>query len=131
MNHGPGYIESPLPVDESKRSQSSQDSKDKNGTWDVSDIGTFAPERWLIQGEGDEMEFNARAGPSQPFGGGPRGCFGRRLASLELKIVIALVVWNFELRPVPVMLSSFKAEDKLTHAPRQCYLRLAEVKRSL
>ena len=68
--NGPGYVDTLLPVEESKRSQSSQDSKDKNGAWEATNIGTFAPERWLAKGESGELEFNARAGPAHPFGAG-------------------------------------------------------------
>ncbi|KAK5135427.1 hypothetical protein LTR08_005215 [Meristemomyces frigidus] len=128
MTNGPGYVDTPLPVEESKRSQSSQDSKDKTGSWEVFDISVFAPGRWLVKGESGKVEFNPRAGPAHQFGAGPRGCFGRRLASLELKIMVTLIIWNFELHPTPAALSSFAGQDKLTHAPQQCYLRLAEVK---
>lgn len=76
MTNGPGYMEAPLHIDESKRSKTSQESKDKNGMWEVSDIGVFKPERWLIRNEDGQTEFDARAGPAQPFGAGPRGCFG-------------------------------------------------------
>ena len=66
-----------MKVDESKRTQSSIASKDKNGVWDISNVGIFLPERWLIKDEHDEIEFDPRAGPAHPFGGGPRGCFGK------------------------------------------------------
>ncbi|GAB1743990.1 hypothetical protein NU219Hw_g1030t1 [Hortaea werneckii] len=128
VTNGPGYLEAPLPIDESKRSKTSQESRDKNGMWEVSDIGVFKPERWLIRNEDGQTDFDARAGPAQPFGAGPRGCFGRKLASLELKIIIVLIVWNFRLLPTPPQLSSFLGQDKITHTPQQCYLRLAEVR---
>jgi len=56
------------------------------------------------------------------FGLGPRGCYGRRLAYLELRLILMLVVWNFELQKCPVGLSSYASVDKLTHAPQQCYV---------
>ena len=81
INNGPGYISAPLHVDDSKRSQSSIDNKDRYGMWEVSNIGAFQPERWLKKNEKGEMEFNPRAGPAHPFGAGPRGCFGRKLGA--------------------------------------------------
>ncbi|KAK4548598.1 hypothetical protein LTR36_009508 [Oleoguttula mirabilis] len=121
ISSGPGYVDTPLQVDESERSRSSQDSKDKNGEWEVTDIGTFKPERWLVSTEKGDSQFDPRAGPALPFGAGPR----RKLASLELKIIMTLIVWNFELKPTPPPLSSFAGLDKITHVPQQCYLQLA------
>ena len=96
--------------------------------WEVSDIGTFMPERWLSKNEKGEMEFIPRAGPLHAFGAGPRGCFGKKLAALELKIIFSLVLWNFELQMTPPDLSSFRGRDVMTHVPQQMYLRLAETK---
>jgi hypothetical protein len=72
----------PIEIDESKRSKSCQESKDKNGMWDTTSIGVFMPERWLAKDENGQTYFNARAGPAQPFGAGPRGCFGTFLTVL-------------------------------------------------
>lgn len=80
---GPGYLDKPFPVDESTRSKSSQESHDKNGVWDVTEIGTFQPERWLVPDEKGGFVFDSRAGPAQPFGAGPRGCFGELFCALK------------------------------------------------
>lgn len=90
MTNGPGFLDTPLPVDEKKRSVSSQESKSKNGVWDAADIGTFLPERWLRR-ESGTLHFDARAGPAQPFGAGPRGCFGK----LFFLFRNANVFWRF------------------------------------
>ncbi len=50
---------------------------------------------------------------------------GRKLAEMELHIILVLLVWNFEFQPTPAELSSYKAVDRLTHQPQQCYVRLA------
>ena len=63
-------------VDESKRSVSSIEYKNRYGTWETSTIGDFIPERWLIENEKGELQYNPWAGPAHPFGAGPRGCFG-------------------------------------------------------
>lgn len=86
------------------------------------------PERWLSENEKGHTSFNPWAGPVHPFGAGTRGCWGRKLASQELKILVTLIIWNFELQPTPAELSTFAAHDVLTHGPQKCYLRLAEAK---
>jgi len=52
---------------------------------------------------------------------------GRKLAEVELHMVLVLIIWNFKLAPTPPALSGYKAWDVLTHFPQQCYVRLAEV----
>ncbi|KFX98731.1 hypothetical protein V490_02139 [Pseudogymnoascus sp. VKM F-3557] len=54
----------------------------------------FRPERWL--GEGKEYA-NDRLGASLPFGTGPRVCIGRNLAYLEMRLVAAHILWNFDM----------------------------------
>jgi cytochrome P450 len=71
--------------------------------------------------------FNGNAGPHLGFGGGPRGCYGRRLAYMELRLVIVLLVWTFELEKCPEELSSYAGWDKLTHVAQQCYVRLRKL----
>ncbi|ESZ91765.1 cytochrome P450 monooxygenase [Sclerotinia borealis F-4128] len=53
----------------------------------------FAPERWLDDPEyaGDER------GAFQPFNLGPRNCIGRNLAYAEMRLILARVIWNFDL----------------------------------
>ncbi|KAI9639968.1 hypothetical protein NHQ30_011637 [Ciborinia camelliae] len=53
----------------------------------------FAPERWLDDPEyaGDEK------GAFQPFSLGPRNCIGRNLAYAEMRLILARVIWNFDL----------------------------------
>lgn len=138
-----GFVAPPIAdVDEHKRSTSSQAAKDRTGTWDVSDIGVFQPERWLHGGENGEAEFEKSSGPNLQFGAGVRGCFGKsnhlsllyqqtltiklgkRLAYIELRMLIVFIIWNFELLPTPEQLSSYEAVDRITHQPQQCYLRL-------
>lgn len=119
---GPDFIDPSVPVDENKRSSSSQESKDKYGSWNADTIRDFSPERWLTP----TGEFNPQAGPSLLFGGGMRGCFGRRLAELQIRILLTMIIWTFRLDALPTELSSYKSKDGITHAPRQCFLRLVE-----
>jgi cytochrome P450 len=56
----------------------------------------FRPERWLP----DRPAGAHVAGASMPFGSGPRICPGRTLALLEMRIVLATLVRNFDLERV-------------------------------
>jgi len=42
----------------------------------------------------------------------------RKLASLELKVIIVLITWKFELQRPPPALSSFMGKDVLTNKPQ-------------
>ncbi|KAL7928309.1 cytochrome P450 [Trichoderma chlorosporum] len=138
-NHGPGgQLESGFRISESIRSHTSQESKHLVSEWNTDDISCFRPERWLQEtmsaqnDDGDSAEFegvkyNANSGPFLTFGGGPRGCFGKKLAYMELRIVLAMLVWNFEFQPCPVELSSYEGIDTATVVPKQCYVRLKQL----
>ncbi|KAI0400811.1 cytochrome P450 monooxygenase-like protein [Xylaria palmicola] len=54
------------------------------------DAESFRPERWIGDG------FNDQKKASQPFSTGPRACLGVNLAYLEMRIVLAKLVWLFE-----------------------------------
>ncbi|KAJ5171341.1 Cytochrome P450 [Penicillium coprophilum] len=124
LGNGPDFIEPPIgKIPEDRRSKSCQEMNGRVGSWDPADSNLFQPERWITKEDGKES-FDSTSGPHLLFGLGPRGCFGRRMAYLELKIVLVLLLWNFELQSVPATLSSYQAVDKLSHQPRQCYLRL-------
>ncbi|ROT35564.1 cytochrome P450 [Sodiomyces alkalinus F11] len=128
---GPSMSEPACDVDEALRSPTSQaaGAKGRGGpkTWDEEGMDQFRPERWLAtDGETGDTVFDSAAGPMLTFGLGMRGCFGRRLAYLELKIMITLIVWHFELLPCAEQLSGYAAYDELTRKPRQCFVRLKE-----
>ncbi|KAL5323528.1 hypothetical protein ACEPPN_008066 [Leptodophora sp. 'Broadleaf-Isolate-01'] len=127
MGNGPSIFSPAFQIDDSLRSQSALTAKDRIGTWDTSDMAHFNPERWLVESEKGGKEFSAAAGPLLTFGMGPRGCYGRRLAYIEMKIFLTLIMWTFELEKCPLNLSGYSAVDKLTHAPQQCFVRLKKV----
>ncbi|KAM0816462.1 hypothetical protein AB5N19_02264 [Seiridium cardinale] len=55
----------------------------------------FIPERF----EGKDPKFaNDRLDAVQPFIVGPRDCIGRNLAYAEMRLVLAKLIWNFDLR---------------------------------
>jgi cytochrome P450 len=100
----------------------------KIGAWDESspeDLLAFHPERWLKTEADGSRVFDATLGPHLGVGAGPRGCFGRKLAYLELRLAIVLVLWHFELQRVPEHLDSYEPIEQLTHNPLQCYVKLA------
>ncbi|TVY82882.1 Cytochrome P450 monooxygenase TRI13 [Lachnellula suecica] len=127
MMNGPSYQSPALQVSESVRTKGSQESKNKYGVWNDLDIGEFRPERWLSQEENGDVKFNPFAGPALPYGLGLRGCFGIKLAVLELRVIITLLVWSFEMLPTPELLSGFKGDDMNTHRAQQVYLRLKPI----
>jgi hypothetical protein len=131
MDNGPGYVSPPLPVDDGLRSESSRNAKTSVGEWkgDAADMRAFKPERWLVQNlETGKDEFDSQAGPNLAFGLGARGCYGRRLAYLQLRIVLVMLLWNFELLETPPDLSGPEATTRMLRCPRQCYVRLEKVR---
>jgi cytochrome P450 len=128
MANGPSMLMKGFDIDENVRSASSQAAKGRTGEWHIDDIEKFKPERWLkeIVAEDGKTEtiFDPHAGPLMGFGLGPRGCWGRKLAYVELKLFWVLLLWHFELLDVPERYSGFEAMDRLTHQPQKCYVRL-------
>ncbi|OAP64204.1 hypothetical protein AYL99_00176 [Fonsecaea erecta] len=53
----------------------------------------FLPERWL----GGEQFKNDNHNVFQPFSTGPRNCIGKNLAILEMRMILATLLWNFDL----------------------------------
>ncbi|KAK1974960.1 cytochrome P450 [Colletotrichum cereale] len=66
-------------------------------------------------------------GPAITFGLKTRGCFGRKLAYLELRLIVTLIIWNFELLPCYKEISSYDSIEGITSRPRQCYVILRSV----
>ncbi|OCL05723.1 cytochrome P450 [Glonium stellatum] len=74
----------------------------------------FIPERWLA---GSGAEFSAdRKDASQPFSLGPRGCIGRHLSYLELRLILASLLWNFDIERADLPgFDIWDLEDNLKH----------------
>lgn len=75
------------------------------------DACAFRPERWLgDEGSHDSDEKEAHGGRTEfrgdvhdalrPFSLGPRQCMGMRLAWAEMRLVVARLVWSFDLQLV-------------------------------
>ncbi|KAK4184282.1 Isotrichodermin C-15 hydroxylase [Podospora australis] len=56
---------------------------------------SFHPERWLGT---DERFKDDRKEAFQPFHLGARNCLGRNLAYIEMRLILARVLWSFDLR---------------------------------
>lgn len=103
------------------------------------------PERWFRKSEDGTYEFDPQAGPNHSFGVVPRGSLGeqnfhavnlwkslhslifpkgRRLAMHTMKTFFVLVLWEFELLPLPSKIDSFASVDLLTHQPLVNHVRL-------
>jgi cytochrome P450 len=132
MSNGPGFFRPGFLIEESVRSKTSQTAPASAlGSWDEGDMHMFKPERWLDvtndEKTGEQtLAFNAKKGPMNSFGGGPRGCFGRRLAYMELRILTVLLLWNFKLLPIAPDLRSYRRREQITVEPADCHVRLEE-----
>jgi cytochrome P450 len=63
----------------------------------------------------------------QTFGAGPRSCFGQKFAMLEMRIMYALILWNFELMPIEQSLLDFQGEEVLTLQPKNVRVNLRAI----
>ncbi|KAL2797387.1 cytochrome P450 monooxygenase [Aspergillus keveii] len=131
LSNGASFFAPSFDINESARSKTSQASRarkfDESG-----DMAAFLPERWLVPGSAcgandGAWGFDAMAVPQLVFGLGTRGCYGRRFAYLEMRVLVTLIVWHFELLGVPEGLASWAAVDGLSHQPRECFVRLREI----
>lgn len=59
----------------------------------------FHPERWLPEEYNNPSSpfYNDRRDVFKPFSYGRRDCIGRNLAYLEMRLIVALLLWNFDM----------------------------------
>ncbi|KAF2173047.1 hypothetical protein M409DRAFT_62676 [Zasmidium cellare ATCC 36951] len=58
---------------------------------------SFVPERWM-----DTPEYaNDKKSVLQPFSFGPRNCIGKNLAYAEMRLILAKVIWSFDMQLDP------------------------------
>ena len=98
-------------IDEKVRSPTSQQTikGGRDRAWDPEDVTLFRPDRWMVNGD-----FDPTAGPQMAFGLGTRACYGKRLVYVEMRILLVLILWNFELLPCPASLSSYISQSWLS-----------------
>jgi cytochrome P450 len=128
MTAGPSYDSPSMPsIPEGVRSRSSQAAilrKSDETSSSCAPVPThspkldvFCPERWLVDGK-----FDPHAVYMLPFSAGPRGCFGRKIAMLEMKLFIAVLLMRFEFPRLAKHLSPYGATDGLTRRLKSCYV---------
>lgn len=54
-------------------------------------------------------------------------CTGKKLAIQELRILIVLLVLNFEFLPPPSDLTGMDAEESIFRKPQQCFVKVREL----
>lgn len=57
----------------------------------------FIPERFLDTADSKSRYGNDVKKAAQPFSTGPRGCIGRNLTYVELRLILGALLWNFDL----------------------------------
>ncbi|CAG5158174.1 uncharacterized protein ALTATR162_LOCUS5022 [Alternaria atra] len=72
------------------------------------DVDEFKPERFLPE-NADELHANAW----RPFERGPRNCIGQELALIEMKVVLAMTIREFEVRSVFEELETLSTDGTL------------------
>ncbi|BAE59716.1 unnamed protein product [Aspergillus oryzae RIB40] len=90
----------------------------------------FIPERWLPEAKSDPSSpfYSDNRGVVQPFSTGPRNCIGRNLAYAEMRVILARVLWNFDLElcEESTQWSDQKAYTLWEKPPLMCRLKLRE-----
>lgn len=123
---GPGVARPAIPCPEELHSEECR-KKSNMPPWSPEDITAFRPDRWLVENEAGQLSFNPRAGPTLAFGLGPRKCFGQRLAYMQIRNVIALLLWNFRFKKMEGKFASKDAKLEMSVVPKYCYVALEKV----
>ncbi|PHH80809.1 hypothetical protein CDD80_6899 [Ophiocordyceps camponoti-rufipedis] len=118
---GPSVTEPALSIPEALRSETSRAAKDRVPAWG-DDVAEYRPERWLKDGA-----FDPQAGPTLAFSSGPRQCFGRKQAYLEMRTTATLLLWSFAFDPVDEALAGWEITESLLNLPRDCYVKLRKL----
>lgn len=123
---GPGVALPAIPCAEELHSEDCR-KKSNLPAWSPENIATFMPERWLVENENGRLSFNPRAGPTLAFGLGPRKCFGQKLAYMQIRNVMTLLLWNFRFKKMEGKLASREAKLEMSAVPKYCHVALERV----
>jgi len=69
----------------------------------------FVPERWLPHSAEYAPYTEDKRAAFHPFSAGPRNCLGKNLAYHEMRIILARLIWGFDIE----MVERTKGEDWL------------------
>jgi cytochrome P450 len=122
---GPSLNMPSVNIDERDRSETARLHKPLRQNWDGQDPDSFDPGRWLTADKNGRLVFNSSSGPTLAFSAGNRGCWGKRLGYLELRMILSLLIWSFEF-DLPEEFVSWDTYDSLVTAPKQCLVRVTE-----
>ncbi|KAF2661813.1 cytochrome P450 monooxygenase-like protein [Lophiostoma macrostomum CBS 122681] len=81
-----------------------------HSTRNYTDPDAYVPERWL----GDEKYAGDRRETLNPFSFGPRNCLGKNLAYAEMRLIVAKVLFNFDIELVHKDLDWLKDQKLFT-----------------
>ncbi|KAF4457825.1 cytochrome p450 [Fusarium austroafricanum] len=91
-------------------------------------LNIFEPRRWLRKDpETGRETFNPYSMPSLAFGGGMRGCFGRKLAVMKLRIIVVMLIISFEIQELPSEFKSMRAFEAVFRQPQQPFVSIKEL----
>lgn len=78
------------------------------------DPTSFIPERWLANAVADPASpyYNDRRSAVLPFSTGPRGCLGKALAWAEMRLLLAKLVWRFDIEEVDSLKGQLRWEEQ-------------------
>ncbi|KAJ5729624.1 uncharacterized protein N7483_004132 [Penicillium malachiteum] len=80
-----------------------------HAVWNFHRPGDFCPERWLPESRGSSSPFSGdNLGVLDSFSYGPRTCLGVKLTTAETRLILAKVLWHFD---VELMLESQDWQD--------------------
>ncbi|KAM5345899.1 hypothetical protein ACJ41O_011760 [Fusarium nematophilum] len=127
---GPSLTQPAIDIPEAARSAACQSHKDRVPPWG-DDVAEYKPERWLKMEEGADgvpkEVFCPNAGPNLAFSTGPRQCFGKKLAYLELRMLITLLTWDFEFGELDGELDDDEIVERLVNLPKTCHVKLKNI----
>ncbi|KAI9147561.1 putative cytochrome P450 [Paramyrothecium foliicola] len=126
---GPSFKEPALPVSESLRTKGCTEAKERVPAWG-DDVEIYQPERWLrcesdAAAGANKQIFDPYAGPNMAFSKGPRQCFGKKLAYMQLRTQMTLLIWSFRFDVLEQALNGDELLEKMINTPQDCYVKLS------
>ncbi|KAJ7637018.1 high nitrogen upregulated cytochrome P450 monooxygenase 2 [Roridomyces roridus] len=66
------------------------------------DPDRFLPGRWLVENDNSRVQMQTEPAAFIPFSSGPMNCVGKPVAQMELRVVVATLVQQLEMRLAPM-----------------------------